>query len=209
MTQPTGSVAPSASGHTEALGAFLDGLEAPAPSPCGGTAAAVSAAMAAALVAMVARGSAGWVDGPGIASQARTLRSRLLTLGDDDAAAFGQVLATIRDRSGTAAQRDFALGETLLRAAEVPLRIAEAGADVTELAALAVTEGVAHLGPDATAAATLAEAAVRAAAHLVEINLTTVTDDRQSERAALLAEAAATARARALASAERAGNRGS
>jgi len=161
---------------------FLDELEAPAPSPCGGTAAAMAGAMAASLVTMVARGSGAWAEGPGIASQARSLRARLTALGDEDAAAFADVLATMRDHLGSPEQRDFALGSALLRAAEVPLRIAEAAADVTELAALAA----------------LAEAATRAATHLVDVNLATVPGDRHSERAASLAAAAATARARAL-----------
>jgi len=180
------------------LDRFLDELEAPAPSPCGGTAAAAAAAMAAALVTMVARGSTGWADGAGIASQARALRSRLTTLGNDDAAAFEHVMVTMRNRAGTPEQRDHALGEALVHAAEVPLQIAEAAADVAELAALAATEGSPQLQPDATAAATLAEAAARAATHLVEINLATVPGDRHSKRAELLTAAAAAARARAL-----------
>ena len=91
----------------------------------------------------------------------------------------------MREPTGTPEQRDFALGVALLQAAEVPLRIAEAAADVAELAALAAAEGAPHLRPDATAAAALAEAATRAAAHLVEINLAIVPGDRHSERAAL------------------------
>ena len=154
--------------------------------------------MAASLVTMVARGSSSWDDGPGIASQSRALRSRLTALGEEDATAFAQVLVTMRDRSGTPEQRDFALGLALLRAAEVPLRIAEAAADVAELAAAAAAAGSPHLQPDATAAAALAEAATQAATHLVEINLAIVPGDRHSERAALLASAAAAARARAL-----------
>jgi methenyltetrahydrofolate cyclohydrolase len=182
------------------LDRFLDELEAPAPSPCGGTAAAVAAAMAAALVTMVARGSGRWADGPGVASQARALRTRLMTLGDDDAAAFEHVLATMRDRTGTVERRDYALGAALVKAAEVPLQIAEAAADVAELAALASSEGSSHLRPDAIAAAILAEAAVRAATHLVEINLATVAGDRHSRQAEMLATAAAAARERALGS---------
>ena len=180
------------------LDTFLNELEAPAPSSCGGTAAAVSAAMAAALVTMVGRGSSSWPDGSGIAAQARALRARLTALGDDDAAAFGSVLATMRERSGTVEQRDFSLGEALLRAAEVPLQIGEAAADVAELAALAAAEGAPHLRPDAAAAAALAEAAVRAATYLVEINLAVVPGDRHSERASRLTAAAAAARERAL-----------
>ncbi len=179
---------------------FLDDLEAPAPSPCGGTAAAVAAAMAAALVTMVARASGQWADGPGVASQARALRTRLTTLGDDDAAAFEHVLATMRDRSGTVERRDYELGAALVKAAEVPLEIAEAAADVAELAALAASEGSSHLRPDATAAAILAEAAVRAATHLVEINLATVAGDYHSQQAGIVATAAAAARERALGS---------
>jgi glutamate formiminotransferase/formiminotetrahydrofolate cyclodeaminase len=181
-----------------ALDAFLDELESPAPSPCGGTAAAVTAAMAASLVTMVARGSAHWEDGAGIASQSRALRSRLTALGDEDAAAFAHVLRTMHDRTGTPEQRDFALGLALLRAAEAPLRIAEAAADVAELAAAAAAEGSPHLQPDATAAAALAEAATQAATHLVEINLAIVPGDSHSERAGQLTAAAAAARARAL-----------
>jgi len=154
--------------------------------------------MAASLVTMVARGSTAWEDGRGIASQARALRSRLTALGEEDAAVFAEVLQTMRDQSGTREQRDFALGLALLRAAEVPLRIAEAAADVAELAAAAAAEGAPHLQPDATAAAALAEAATQAATHLVEINLAIVPGDRHSERAGLLTAAAAEARARAL-----------
>ena len=180
------------------LDGFLHDLEAPAPSPCGGTAAAAAAAMAASLVTMVARGSEAWTDGAGVASQARALRARLTTLGDDDADAFEHVLVTLRNGAGTPEQRDYALGEALVKAAEVPLQIAEAAADVAELAALAASEGLPQLRPDATAAAILAEAAVRAATHLVEINLATVPGDHNSGHAETLAAAAAAARMRAL-----------
>jgi formiminotetrahydrofolate cyclodeaminase len=196
VTEATGSSEPAV--REGPLEAFLDELESPAPSACGGTAAAAAAAMAAALVTMVARGSVEWAEGAGIASQARALRARLTTLGDDDATAFAHVITTMRDRSGTPEQRDFALGEALLRAAEVPLEIAEAAADVSELAALAAAEGSPRLRPDATAAATLAEAGVRAATHLVEINLATVPGDHHTRRAEALAAAAAEARARTL-----------
>ncbi len=180
------------------LDAFLDALQAPAPSPCGGTAAAVSAAMAAALVTMVGRGSSAWPDGAGIASQAMALRARLIALGDDDASAFEHVLVTMRERTGTSEERDFALGAALVQAAEVPLQIGEAAADVAELAAIAAAAGAPHLRPDAAAAAVMAEAAVRAATHLVEINLAVVPGDRHSGSAARLSAAAAAARERAL-----------
>ncbi len=154
--------------------------------------------MAAALVAMVGRGSSSWADGGGVAAQARALRARLTNLGAEDAVAFEQVLVTMRDRSGNRDQRDFAIGSALVRAAEVPLQIGEAAADVAEIAALAAIDGEPRLRPDAAAAAALAEAAVRAATHLVEINLAIVPGDSHSESAARLTAAAAQARARAL-----------
>jgi formiminotetrahydrofolate cyclodeaminase len=154
--------------------------------------------MAAALVTMVARASADWRDGPGIAAQARALGARLVDLAEEDAAVFSHVLEAMRDRSGTPEQRDFALGTALILAAETPLRIAEACADVAELAALASAEGAAQLQADASAAAALAEAGTRAATHLVDINLATVPGRRNWDRAASLAAAAAAARARAL-----------
>ena len=155
--------------------------------------------MAAALVVMVGRGSPGWSEGSGVAAQARALRARLTALGEEDAQAYAAVLAAMRNRAthGSGA-RDFGLGVALTEAAEVPLRIAAAAADVAELAALAAVEGKHSLRPDAAAAVILAEAAVRAATHLVDVNLATLPGDERSDRAARIAEAAETTRARAL-----------
>jgi len=49
---------------------LLTAFEEPAPSPAGGTAAAVVAAMAASLVVMVARASTEWHDGSAVAHEA-------------------------------------------------------------------------------------------------------------------------------------------
>ena len=199
MTETDGSVAVAASEHNDLIGRFLDELEAPAPSASGGTAAAVVAAMSASIVVMVGRGSPDCEDGAGVAAQARALRTRLVELGTEDAEVYAGVIQLMRESEGASSeQRDFQLGRKLIAAAEVPLRIAEAAADVSELAALAATEGKAALRPDAVAAATLAEAAVRASAHLVDINLATVPGDSRSDQAAALSAAAESARQRAL-----------
>ena len=180
------------------LARFLDELEAPAPSRSGGTAAATTGAMAAALVTMVGRTSPEWSEGPGIAAQARSLRARLLELGDADARAYAAVIVASRGHVDVPApQRDFALGQALITAAELPLAIAEAAADVAELAALAAGNGKESLRPDAAVAAALAEAAAHAAARLVEVNLATVAGDERSTRAADLVVAAREARTRA------------
>lgn len=192
MTGSDGSAALS-------LAALLDELQAPAPSRSGGTAGAIAGAMAAALVTMVARASTGWDDGAGAAAQAQALRERLLELGDADVRAYGAVLQAMRpDEDATPEQRDFAIGQALVVAALMPLAIAEAAADVAELAALAAAHGKESLRPDAAVAAALAEAAAHTGAYLVEVNLATIPGDDRSERAAELVEAARAARARAL-----------
>jgi formiminotetrahydrofolate cyclodeaminase len=76
---------------------FLDRLASDEPAPGGGSVAAVTAAMAAGLVAMAARLSAARVDNAdGIAEAADGIRRRALTLADEDAAAYGRVLAAYR-----------------------------------------------------------------------------------------------------------------
>jgi formiminotetrahydrofolate cyclodeaminase len=90
--------------------------------------------------------------------------------------------------------RDTLIGETLSRAAEVPLRIAETAADVAELGATLAENGNPNLRGDAAGAALLAEAATRVAANLVEINLaTTETDDRIGRARQLVQNARAAA----------------
>lgn len=168
---------------------LLAALGAPAPSPSGGSAAAVAAAMAASLVGLVARASAEWPESPGIAVQATSLRDRLVALADADAAAFGAALAELRTSDETGLTRDERIGRALALAADAPLAIAEAAADVTALATLAAAEGRVDVRPDALVARELAAAAARGAAQLVEVNLVTVPGDERSRRAASVARA--------------------
>jgi formiminotetrahydrofolate cyclodeaminase len=180
------------------LAALLDALEAPAPSPCGGSAAALGGAMAASLVVLVCRTSTDWDEAPGIGAQAATLRSRLVELAEEDVRAYAAALEGLDAAGETQGGRDRLLGLALERAAEVPLAIAGAAADVAELAALAAEHGKPGLKPDATVGATLAEAAAASAARLVHVNLATLPGDERSARAAACADAARAARDRAL-----------
>jgi methenyltetrahydrofolate cyclohydrolase len=183
--------------HPTALGGLLEALEAPAPSPAGGTAAAAAAAMGASLVVMVAQGSPAWPDGTAVAHAAAALRDRLLGLGAEDVAAFAAVLAAYRGSAGEATSD---LAEALLHASRVPLAIAEAAADVAELAARAQADGKPAMRPDASAAALLAEASARAAAQLVGVNLDRLPQTDADEQAGLTAAAAAAATRARLAS---------
>lgn len=167
---------------------LLEALGSPAPSPSGGSAAAVVGAMAAALVGLVARASPDWPDASGIVAQTILLRERLLALADEDAEAFAAALAELR-APDAGRPGDNRIGRALALAADAPLAIAETAADVAALAVLAAREGRADVRPDAVVARELAAAATRAAAHLVVVNLATLEGDERSLRAAAAAQA--------------------
>ncbi|MDX6424690.1 MAG: methenyltetrahydrofolate cyclohydrolase [Gaiellaceae bacterium] len=140
---------------------LLDALASDQPAPGGGSAAALVGAMAAALCAKVAQFS---TDG-GSAAQAAALARRLTALAAEDARLFTTALSELERRDD-----DFKLGRALEQAADAPLRIAEACADVAALAS-ALAEGASEHQADARSAAALAAGAARAAAVLVEVNL--------------------------------------
>ena len=174
---------------------FLDELARDTPVPGAGPAAAFVTAAAAALTAMAARASLdSWADAGGVVAQAESLRARAVRLAEEDAEALTAVLAQRSGDSGDRAEmRDFRLGRTLHRAADVPLSIVEAAADVALLASNTATNCVGDVRPDATAAAFLAHGAARSAAHLVEVNLATVAGDERVTRAHGLVRAAGAA----------------
>ena len=189
------------------LSAFLDGLAARERAPGGGSAAALTVAFAAALVAMVARSSRDlWEDAPGIAAQALTLQDRAASLTRTDAEAWDDALAALRatadptETGGNGARGDLELERKLQHAAAIPLEIAELGADTALLAAYAGEHGDLAYRADAAAAAALAAGGALAAAHLVEVNLGIRPGDERLSRARASEKAATEAAERLLAS---------
>ena len=179
---------------------LLDATASGEPTPGGGSLAAVTAACAACLVAMTARNSPTWAAAGGIAAQATTLRRRLEELAPANDQAYEHALAALHmPRELEPAARDQVLGDSLEQAAAIPLAIAEAAANVAELAAVVAEEGDPSARGDAAAAAMLALGATRAAAQLVEINLGVLAHDERRLRATRLAADAAEASARTLA----------
>jgi methenyltetrahydrofolate cyclohydrolase len=158
--------------------------------PGGGSVAAIVTAFAASLTAMSARfATEQWEDAPGAVAQAEALRARVLPLADEDARAYESFLLARRMSKDFDPQvRDAAIGEALSRAADLPLAIAEAALDVASLAAELVERGNPNLRGDAATAVLLSEAAVRATANFVEINLATREGDERIERARGLVE---------------------
>ena len=176
------------------LGRFVDMVASREPAPGGGASAAVAVALAAALTAMAARFSADHLaDAEMIADKAEELRDRVMPLAQADAAAYGRVLDAYRTPRDDDEKRRRRIREALSEAADVPLSIAEVGVEVAGNAARLVEEGNPNLRGDAVTAAALAEAGVRAAATLVEINVSAggADEDRLSRVDQLLATMAA------------------
>lgn len=171
---------------------FCETVAAETSAPGGGSVAAVVTAFAASLTAMAARfSSEHWEDAAGAVAQAEALQARAVPLADEDARAYESYLAALHlPEALESTARDAAIGEALSRAADVPLAIAETALDVSSLAAELVERGNPNLRGDAATAALLAEAAVRATANLVEINLGTREGDERVERAREVVEAA-------------------
>lgn len=178
---------------------LLDRLAAEGPSPAGGSVAAVCVSMAAALVTKVAKASTGWTDAGAVVAQAERLRRRTAPLAQSDAEAYEEALAALHLPDELEPEvRDMALGQVLSRAAEIPLVIAEAGADVACLAAEAAERGAPERKADAIAAALIAEAAARAAANLVAVNLIVAPEDERMLRAEAVTNVASAAAREAL-----------
>jgi methenyltetrahydrofolate cyclohydrolase len=176
------------------LGRFLDMVASREPAPGGGASAAVAVALAAGLTAMAARFSADHLaDAETIAARAEELRNRVMPLAQADAAAYGRVLDAYRTPRDDDEKRRRRIREALSEAADVPLSIAEVGVEVAGNAARLVEEGNPNLRGDAVTATVLAGAGVRAAATLVEINVSAggADDDRLSRVDQLLATMAA------------------
>jgi formiminotetrahydrofolate cyclodeaminase len=181
------------------LRAFVDGLAAEEPAPGGGSAAALAVAMAAALIAKVARASPSWLERESAVAQAERLRQRTAPLAQADAEAYEEALAALNLPSELEPEvRGMAIGEVLGRAVEVPLAIADAGADAAVLAAVAAERGTLDRRADAIAAALLASAGTQVAAHLVAVNLVVTPEDDRVRRARAVAEVASAAARSAL-----------
>jgi methenyltetrahydrofolate cyclohydrolase len=175
-----------------------------AEAPGGGSAAAITVAMAAGLAVMAAQASKDhWPEAGGAIGQAETFRARVAPLAQADAEAFRDALSILHRREEVSERyRDQTLRDALERSAAIPVRIVEAGADLACLAALLVENGNPEVRADAVVACVLAEGGARAAAALVETNLGATQDDARLRHVKSLVEVAGDAAKRAVAAAE-------
>jgi formiminotetrahydrofolate cyclodeaminase len=121
---------------------------------------------------MAARFSAEHLAGAdGLADRADGLRGEVVLLARADAVAYGCVLDAQRAPRDDEEARRRKIRQALTEAADVPLSIAGIGAEVAGIATRLAEEGNPNLRGDAVTAVALAGAGVRAAATLVEINV--------------------------------------
>jgi pimeloyl-ACP methyl ester carboxylesterase/formiminotetrahydrofolate cyclodeaminase len=162
----------------ETLGGFLDQLASREPAPGGGAAAAAAVAMAAGLAGM----AAGFSRSPDLREHvvlADSLRRRVAALAQADADAYLRVLAAYDlPREQDPEVRRAAVQSALSAACDVPLAIAEVAEEVGRITAELAVRGNVNLRGDAIAGGFLAEAGARAAALLVQINLSDASDAR-------------------------------
>jgi formiminotetrahydrofolate cyclodeaminase len=135
------------------VGELLTALGERTPAPASGTATALTAALAAALVELAAR----FADEDAAAARAQAIVRRLVELGDDDAAAYTAFMA---DRNDTNRRRII----------EIPEEIAALADETAELANRLRPRLRTGVAGDAEAAAELASAAGRVARQLASHN---------------------------------------
>lgn len=158
--------------ETETIDAFLERLASPSPAPGGGAAAALTGAIAAALVAMTCRISLrhSTVNAT-LATGARSadhLREEFTRLAAEDTDAYTDV---VKARRLPATARSEAVQSALRRATEVPLRLATRSCELLGLCDAVVPEVRPAVLNDLAVAAGLAWAALESGARTAESNL--------------------------------------
>lgn len=189
---------------TAPVQAYLDRLASGDSTPGGGSAAALTGAMGAALLCMSARFTVGREKLAAFEAVAQTaitegetLRAELQTLVELDAEAFAQygaAMALPRSTDEEKAVRAAAMQTATRAAAAVPLAIARASVGTLRQAAALAEACNPYLVSDVAVAAYLAFAALRSAEVNVRINLASLKDAdavaaMNAELAALLASA--------------------
>jgi formiminotetrahydrofolate cyclodeaminase len=170
----------------QSLGSFLDDLASSKPAPGGGSVAALSGALGAALVSMVANLTVGKEKFKAVEPEVRAmlekseaLRHRLLRAIEEDVAAFNGYSAAAKlpkDTDEQKAARSAAIQKALMNAVDPPMSVAKACVEVLDLCGPMAEKGNVQAVSDAGVAALMAEAGLRAAALNVQINLGWIKD---------------------------------
>lgn len=170
----------------QTVGLFLDELASNSPAPGGGSVAALSGAVGAALSSMVSnltKGKQGYEtvqdDITELLEKSENLRKELTDLIDKDTEAFNKVMSALKMPKATDEQKEKrknALQIAFKHAAEVPLETAQKCAQVIEIACVIAQKGNKNSISDAAVSAVMSRAGVQAAILNVRINLGSIKD---------------------------------
>jgi methenyltetrahydrofolate cyclohydrolase len=174
------------------LSAFLDELASGSPAPGGGSVAALSGALGAALASMVCHLT---VHKPGyepvqnelpiLIDRITSLRKEFTILIDEDTAAYNKVVNALQLPKTTEpekAKRREVLQQAFIGAAEVPLHTARLCGDLLKIADEVAHKGNKNSITDAAVAALMAQAGLEAAVLNVRINLASIKDAEYIQR---------------------------
>ena len=166
---------------------FLDELASKASTPGGGGAAAVSGAMGAALISMVANftiGKKGYeevdADSKDILGKSEDLRSKLTDAIKDDVDVFNRVMASYgmpKESDEEKAARSTEIQAALKEATDVPLECARLCREVVNLSQPIAEKGNNNVISDAGVAVLAGYAGLRSAALNVYINIGGIKDE--------------------------------
>lgn len=176
------------------MGQFLDDLASSAPAPGGGSAAALSGALGAALISMVCNLTIGKekykdveADVKAIREHSETLRRDLQGLLEADTQLYGKVIAAYRLPKNTEEEKSArlsAIDMALKEACGVPMEIAKRCAELVELCIPGGAKGNVGAISDIGVAVLMAEAGLVSAGLNVKINLGQIKDAAFVEKAA-------------------------
>ncbi len=175
----------------ESIGGWLDALASSAPAPGGGAAAALEAAMAAALLEMVCNltiGKPAYAEHDdtmtSVRDRATSLRSDALGLAQEDAEAFGAVIAAYKlpkETEDEVAQRRREIQHALVAAAEVARSTADVAMQILDLVERIVPLGNVNVISDGAAAAGAARAAIQTSLLNIDANVASISDSETRE----------------------------
>jgi glutamate formiminotransferase/formiminotetrahydrofolate cyclodeaminase len=174
------------------VGEFVDEVSRDTPAPGGGSIAALSGAIGAALASMVANLTAGkaefadrYEELDALAAKAQDIKDQLLAAVDADTQAFNGVMEALRlpkDTPDQKSARSQALLSGYKHATEVPLQTARQCRAALELCLQAARCGNDVMITDAGVGALVALAGVKGAAYNARINLKSIKDPQFVER---------------------------
>jgi methenyltetrahydrofolate cyclohydrolase len=171
----------------EPIQRYLDDLASAQPTPGGGSTAALSGAMGAALASMVCRitiGKESYADVKQeieeLLRRTEYLRSRFQQLMQEDIEAYGHLSASYKLPRETSEERKYRtdmIQKQLVGAALVPLEVVECAADLIKTCQRIAEIGSSAVLSDVATGAILASCSGNGAAFMVRINLRSIKND--------------------------------